>query len=105
MRQPGDVPEGVGSSQDFFQNVPNPFARTTTIRFQMPEGGGSARVQIFDAGGQMVRTLFDGPADAGANTLTWNGTDDHGRSVPAGIYFYQLDTENGTKTKRMIRLQ
>jgi hypothetical protein len=42
---------------------------------------------------------------AGPHEQTWNGADDLGRPVPAGIYFLRLDTEAGSKVQRVTILR
>jgi len=72
------------------QNVPNPFNPATVIPFSLP-GPGSARLTIFDSHGRQVRALLDGARlDGGQHRLTWDGRDQRGQLVPAGVYFYEL---------------
>ncbi|MDD3536059.1 MAG: T9SS type A sorting domain-containing protein [Candidatus Cloacimonetes bacterium] len=83
-------------------NYPNPFNPETTISFDMPKAG-NARVDVFNVKGQLVKTLFDGAALYGKNTLVWNGTDNNGNNVPSGVYFYRLNA-NGTSESRKMML-
>ena len=59
---------------------PNPFRSATTLAFG-PAGSGRPRLRIYDASGQLVRSL-----DGARNRATWDGRDSQGREVPAGIY-------------------
>jgi GEVED domain len=81
-----DVPQKMG----LLYNAPNPFNPATVIHFVMPEGGGRARLEIFDAMGRRVNTLIDGHVGGGYKTATWTGLDDRGAAMPSGVYFYRL---------------
>ncbi|MEZ4386519.1 MAG: T9SS type A sorting domain-containing protein [Candidatus Krumholzibacteriia bacterium] len=74
---------------------PNPFNPRTEIRFQMAEAG-LTWVAVFDARGRLVRQLVrDTRLEAGPNAVVWNGTDDSGRRVASGVYFYRITTPQG----------
>jgi hypothetical protein len=85
------------------QNYPNPLrpAATTTIHFELPR---KARVslQIFNVLGQSVRRLLDASMPAGAHPILWDGRDDAGKQVIAGLYFYRLTTENVNVTRKLV---
>lgn len=83
------------------QNGPNPFAARTTIRFGLPLAGPVA-LRVFDLNGALVRTLLDGPAEAGPGEVAWDGRDAGGAPVPTGVYFYRLTTPHGSETRKMI---
>jgi len=93
------------------QNLPNPFRGATEIRFEVPERapsiGGAARVElkVYNVLGRLVRTLVDAELQPGAYTANWNGRDARGRSVAAGIYFYNLNANGIRLTKKMALLQ
>lgn len=55
--------------------------------------GGEAA--LFDLGGRRVRTLFHGPLSLGATRLRWDGRDDHGQELRAGLYLLRLATWDG----------
>lgn len=87
------------------QNAPNPFNAATAIGFQLPA---ASRVQldVFDAAGQKVRTLLRGDVAEGPTSVQWTGTDDAGRDVGSGVYFYRLATSDGMmQTRRMCLLK
>lgn len=72
--------------------LPNPAVGRVKISWQVSQ---EARVslKVYNTAGRMVRTLADGPSKPGSFTVVWNGLDDRGRSVPAGIYFYALESD------------
>jgi hypothetical protein len=95
-----EVPGALG----LFQNVPNPFAGSTTIRYVLPSEG-RANLEVFDVTGRLVAVLVDEPQSAGLKSVTWNGTDSRGRELPAGIYFYRLSTGSDARTMKMLLLK
>ena len=62
---------------------------------------GAGRLDIYDVSGALVRTLESGTKEAGLHEAVWNGRDDEGRLAPAGVYFYRLDADGVSTTKRM----
>jgi len=84
--------------------APNPFAGATTLRFERPPAG-RVRLAIFDVTGRRVRTLLDGNPGAGAGSATWDGRDDGGRPVGAGVYVARLEAGGAATTRRMLRVR
>lgn len=82
------------------QNMPNPFNPMTKIAFSLDRTG-PAKLEIFNARGQLVRVLNDGVLAAGAHELTWAGRTDSGQQAASGTYFYRLTTEDQTLTRKM----
>ncbi len=68
---------------------PNPFSGATTLPFGLREDA-AVRLEIFDAAGRRVRTLFRGARGAGEYRVAWDGADDRGRPVASGVYFARL---------------
>jgi flagellar hook assembly protein FlgD len=83
------------------QNAPNPFAEATTIGITLPERA-EIDVAVFDVAGRRVATIAAGTRDGGEHELSWNGTDDAGRRVGAGVYFYRLEAGNQTLTRKLL---
>jgi flagellar hook assembly protein FlgD len=78
---------------------PNPFR--SAIRVRLAAGTGATSVlAIYDVAGRIRRTLRLATGDTTARTLTWDGRDDSGDAVPAGIYFARA----GRHTLRLTRL-
>jgi hypothetical protein len=82
--------------------APNPARGRTTISCA-GVGAGPLVVAIHDAAGRRIRTLRDGSAGAVRN-LAWNGLDDEGRAVPAGVYFVTLPARSGAPAGRRLLL-
>ncbi|MEC9448438.1 MAG: LamG-like jellyroll fold domain-containing protein [Candidatus Neomarinimicrobiota bacterium] len=85
-------------------NYPNPFNPNTTIRFDLPKEI-DVSIIIFNLLGQKVKTIDKSQMNAGFHSITWNGTNDHGAQVSAGMYLYQLRTSDFVKTKKMVLLK
>ena len=83
--------------------VPNPFTRTTEIRF-CPVTTSGARVRIYDASGRMVRSMVAGTTELAPNcAVVWNGLDDGGRPVCTGCYFIRFEGKGLTVEGKLVR--
>jgi hypothetical protein len=82
--------EGLPTGYSLSQNYPNPFNPSTKITFEIPVSS-TVTLKIFNVIGQEVRTLVHGTLPAGKQELVWNGTDDAGRMLASGVYFYSLN--------------
>lgn len=84
-------------------NAPNPFNPATTIAFSIPAGAaGEHRLDVYDARGRLVRQLGRGPLAAGRHEATWDGRDDAGAAVGAGVYLYRLEHGSSRLTGKMV---
>jgi hypothetical protein len=86
------------------QNYPNPFNPTTTIGLALPSES-RVSLKIYNIMGQVVRTLKDEIMPAGYHEVVWNGTNQNGNRVSSGVYFYKLETDKFSETKKMIMLK
>lgn len=77
---------------EFVDNYPNPFNSTTTIVFNLLENA-FVSLKIFNTIGQRVKTIFEGQLAEGDQKFSWNAADEAGRSLPSGIYFYQVQIQ------------
>ena len=84
--------------------APNPFNPSTTIRFELPATE-RVTLTIYDANGRLVRTLVSETMSHGPHSVDWNGTDNAGRSVGSGVYFYRLETGRYTDSSKMVLLK
>ncbi len=86
------------------QNYPNPFNPGTVISFELPTAA-QVSVKIYDLMGREVRTLLDGKQlDSGRHSVTWDGNDQVGRGVAAGVYIYSLESQAGTVARKKLIL-
>ncbi|NIT60294.1 MAG: T9SS type A sorting domain-containing protein, partial [Aliifodinibius sp.] len=74
-------------------NYPNPFNAQTVIEYVLPVSG-HITLKIYDITGRQVKVLVNGFKNAGAHTVTWNGTDDLGTVVSSGLYILRLLSED-----------
>ncbi|MFH1121524.1 MAG: C25 family cysteine peptidase [Bacteroidota bacterium] len=86
------------------QNQPNPFHSGTLINYSMPESG-HVTLNIYDIRGLLVKNLVRGLQTSGLHTIHWDGLDNKGSETCPGIYFYRIQTENNSQTRKMIRLE
>jgi hypothetical protein len=84
-----------------YQNRPNPFSNATALAYQLPSKQ-HVRVSVYNVAGQRVRTLMNGVQEAGNHSLAWDGRDDAGKHVSAGVYFCALESESGLLSRKMI---
>jgi len=96
--------EALPTEFSLSQNYPNPFNARTTIEYALPEAV-QVRLAIYNSLGQMVRKLVDETQSAGYKSATWDGTDEHGRAVGSGLYFYRMDAASHRMNGRMILQQ
>ena len=85
-------------------NYPNPFNPSTMIAFDVSVES-IVSIDIFNIRGQKVKTLVNEMYSAGSHTIEWNGTDDYGRSVSSGVYFYSMRAGEYTEMRRMVLLK
>ncbi|MCE1163975.1 MAG: PQQ-dependent sugar dehydrogenase [Bacteroidetes bacterium] len=86
------------------QNYPNPFNPSTKIEFSVPQRS-AVRLSVYDASGRLTRTLVNTYLQKGNYEFEWNGTDDYGKQLSSGIYFYKMSSEGFTETRKMILLK
>ncbi|TKJ40211.1 hypothetical protein CEE36_09760 [candidate division TA06 bacterium B3_TA06] len=81
--------------------TPNPFVGSTTISFAVPATV-NVSLKVYDITGKLVTTLVSGNQTPGRHAVTWNGTDDLGRSVAQGIYLVRMDAKDFSATKKVV---
>ena len=63
------------------------------------------KVTVHDVLGNTVNNLLKTRQTAGGKSLRWDATNNNGRQVPAGVYFYTIETKDFKQTKKMILLK
>ncbi|MFZ4589748.1 MAG: T9SS type A sorting domain-containing protein, partial [Ignavibacteria bacterium] len=95
-----EISNEVPEKYDLLQNYPNPFNPETNIRFALPEKS-FVTVKVYNVLGQLVETLINNERlDVGLHQTSFNGN-----RFASGIYFYTIQTEKFTQTKRMVLLK
>ncbi|MEA2095599.1 MAG: FlgD immunoglobulin-like domain containing protein [Candidatus Cloacimonadota bacterium] len=83
-------------------NYPDPFNPVTTIQFSIPQES-KVKLTIYNIKGQKVKSLVNATCETGINTAIWNGTNDSGKRVSTGVYFYKLNVNGkAVKSKKML---
>ncbi len=94
----GLIPEPV--RYGLFQNEPNPVISSTKISFNLHQTA-KVELKIYNLKGQLVKSLYSGVASS--KTLDWDGTDESGKNLQAGVYLYKLLVNGKTaETKKLI---
>ena len=94
----------VPASFALYANYPNPFNPTTTISYDLPEQT-QVTLGIYDLLGKQIKTLVNQSQDAGNKIAVWDGTDNLGRQVSAGVYLYQIQAGDFSQTRKMLLLK
>jgi hypothetical protein len=85
--------------------TPNPFFEAAEVRFATPAHAFPPKLKIFDASGRKVRTLSGGALPAREGRVLWDGRDEHGARVAAGVYFFRIDAGDETMARLAVRLR
>ena len=85
-------------------NAPNPFRDATRLRYTVPREM-KLSLSVYDRTGRRVKRLFSGVVQPGVRTAMWNGRDELGRSVAQGIYFWRLESETTSLTRKAIKIE
>ena len=83
------------------QNYPNPFNPSTTIEYTLQKED-KVELKIFNVLGKEIKTLINKSQQNGNYKVVWDGTDNKGEKVSSGIYFYRLQINNATVTKKAV---
>jgi hypothetical protein len=86
------------------ENYPNPFNPTTTISFTLSaDDVGKTKLEIYNLKGQKIRHYS---IENNQSSIIWNGTDQTGKQVSSGIYFYRLISDGKhIASKKMLLLK
>jgi hypothetical protein len=84
--------------------APNPFARGTSVNYELAQYG-TVELTVHDVSGRLVRRLESGPRQSGFQTARWDGNDGRGRVVPAGVYFVRFSAGGKVSTGRVTLIR
>jgi hypothetical protein len=108
--QAGSPLPPLPSHTNFGALAPNPFREASVLRFTigMDYAGDSTipvSLTLFDVQGALIRRLLDSPLPAGEYEIPWNGRNDRGLHVPAGVYYARLVAGNYRYTRVLLCLR
>jgi hypothetical protein len=111
---PPNFPGGGGGTSDvepktiyrwaLGQNMPNPCVSATEIRYEVARTS-DVSVKVYNAMGQLVRTLVDERKVPGKYFIRWDGRNAAGARISSGVYFYKMEANQYTATKKMLVVQ
>lgn len=93
---PVDIEESVVKDFSLDQNYPNPFNPTTTISFNLKTDS-NVSLSVYNAAGEVVSELLNSSLTSGGHQVNFDGSD-----LNSGIYFYKLDVNGISTTKKMV---
>ena len=99
-----DADNDLELKDEVLGNYPNPFNPTTEIRFNLSEAS-NVKITIYNAKGEFVKQTLSEKLNAGTHSAIWNGKDKAGKTVPSGIYLYNVKTDKINVTNKMILLK
>jgi len=96
------VPESrvVPSAISLGSPMPNPFNPSITISFNVRQAG-NINLNIYDLGGRLIKSLTSQDFEVGQYTRRWDGRDNNGSMMPAGVYLVRIQGEAATDSKKI----
>ena len=88
----------------FLTVSPNPFNNSTNLSFSLPKTT-DVTICIYNVKGHKIKTLLSEVMVQGNYSVSWDGTDENGKKISSGIYFYTLETIHNIYTKKVILLK
>lgn len=97
---------GTARPHLYLSSRPNPFKNRTTVTYAQP-GPGEQKVElsVYNISGQRVRTLVSGMQSPAKYLMEWDGCDDRGQNLPAGVYVARLSVNGRTTSTRMVAIR
>ena len=95
--EPSDITESsIPSQHELFQNYPNPFNPVTQIKFALAKTA-DVKLSVYNVSGQKIAELADGIKNAGFYTVEFDGS-----RFNSGVYYYMLEVDGKSMTKKMV---
>ncbi|RPH89960.1 MAG: T9SS C-terminal target domain-containing protein, partial [Calditrichaeota bacterium] len=86
------------------QNYPNPFNPSTVIEYGIPQSG-RVRLLLYDLQGRLIRVLVDAHQAGGRFNIVWDGTDDSGVPVAAGVYYCRIQVNGFIQVIKLVLIK
>lgn len=102
--RPADVAPAASARFSLDTGQPNPVEGRTQIRYSLAREE-KVSLRVYDVAGRVVRTLVDQVLPAGDHATVWDGADEQGRRVPAGVYVYRLESAGESAERKLAVLR
>ena len=100
-----DETPGLAAAAVLAPANPNPFNPATTLKYRVPAGARSVRLDVMDPRGRLVRSLVTENPGAGWQSARWDGRDRSGRLAASGLYFARLVVDGAVHVQKMALLK
>ena len=100
----GEPDKGSTVRTSLLPCYPNPASGDVRLSYNLAAEG-QVQLGIYDIMGRRIKSLANSRQLPGRHTITWDGRSDSGAKVSNGVYFYKLDTEGFTSTKKLTILK
>jgi len=94
-------PQIPPSALHLSQNYPNPFSPATDFTLLLPASG-RVRLVVYDLRGRVVATVLDEHRPSGELISRWDGRNDNGQPVAAGVYFARLEQAGRSDVRKIV---
>ncbi len=85
-------------------SYPNPFNPAVVIPLELATDAAGVSLRVYDVLGRRVRQVWQGPLGAGRHRFTWDGRDEEGKDVAAGVYIYKVEIDGQVEAKKTTKL-
>jgi predicted outer membrane repeat protein len=99
LHREDSVPDALPVAYRIGRSFPNPFRRTTTIPFELPEPA-RVMIRVYDSGGRAVDELINRRMEAGYHSVLWNAVD-----VVPGIYVYRMRADTYSTSEKSVLIR
>ncbi len=86
----------IPNTYRLYQNYPNPFNPVTKIKYGLPKNG-YVKLIVYDELGKEVDVLVNGYTQANTHEAVFDAT-----NLPSGVYYYKLEADGFSETKKMV---
>ena len=93
------ISEGIPKDFKLYNNYPNPFNPSTTIKFDVPRQS-NVQINIYNSAGKLVEEIFNGSISPGTFQLRWNAD-----NYSSGIYYLRLNSEKYNNVIKMLYIK
>ena len=85
-------------------SYPNPFNPAVVLPLDLATDAAGVSLTVYDVLGRRVRQVWQGPLGAGSHRFVWDGRDEVGKAVAAGVYVYQVEVDGQVEAKKTTKL-